>query len=170
MTRFSPPAREPFAEIFNGLVLEFESRQALATAPQPGSETLLRGALVLRYGARLAGKPFLSIVPGLLVLDYGDTLTGQAAWDFLMKKSNLHPRADVVGYRSDGQDDMVMVRTLDLGMAIDVLVYADAQATTPLYRPQALIAANEAEDLPPYLVEYLPRYDSLDAWKAALHV
>ncbi len=157
------PPRQPFGEVFNGVVLSYNSRQAVALSPQEGAETLASGQFVIRYGVRYVGKSFLSIVPGLLVLDYGDMLTGEDAWSFLVKKSNLHPRADVVGFRNDGQDDMVMVRTLDMGQPVEVLVYTDEQATTPAYRPTALIAAS-VEGLPPYLIEYLPRYDSLDAW------
>jgi hypothetical protein len=158
------PPRQPFSEAFHGVVLLHRGQQALALTPQAGTETLASGAFVLRYGVRYAGKSFLSIVPGLLVLDYGEALTGEEAWSFLVKKSNLHPRADVIGYRNDGQDDMVMVRTLDLGLPIEVLVYANEQAAIPAYRPTALIAPSAA-GLPPYLTAYLPRYVSLDAWE-----
>jgi hypothetical protein len=157
------PPRQPFGESFDGVVLRYENRQALALNLHAGAETLAQGQFIIRYGVRYLGKSFLSIVPGLLVLDYGDMLTGEDAWTFLLRKSNLHPRADVVGYRNDGQDDMVMVRTLDLGQPVEVLVYADTQATTPLYHPTALIAPS-LEGIPPYLAEYLPHYDSLDAW------
>jgi hypothetical protein len=157
------PPRQPFGEAFHGVVLSYAHQQALALTPQADSETLASGAFVLRYGVRYAGKSFLSIVPGLLVLDYGEALTGEEAWTFLIKKSNLHPRADVVGYRSDGQDDMVMVRNLDMALPIEVLVYPDEQAAMPAYRPSAIIAPS-SEGLPPYLTEYLPRYESLAAW------
>jgi hypothetical protein len=157
------PPRQPIGETFNGVVLRYADRQALALTAQAGTETLASGQFVVRYGVRYLGTSFLSIVPGLLVLDYGDMLTGEDAWSFLTKKSNLHPRADVVGYRNDGQDDMVMVRTLDMGQPVEVLVYADEQATKPVYFPTALIVPS-AEGLPPYLTEYLPCYDSLDAW------
>jgi hypothetical protein len=157
------PPRQPIGEPFNGVVLLYQNRQALAWTPQAGTETLASGQFVIRYGVSYIGKTYLSIVPGMLVLDYGDILTGEDAWTFLLKKSNLHPRADVIGYRNDGQDDMVMVRTLDMGQPIEVLVYADEQATTPLYRPTALIALS-LEGIPPYLAEYLPHYTSLDAW------
>lgn len=157
------PPRQPFGEIFNGVVLRDQNRYALALTPQSGAETLASGQFIIRYGVRYLGKSFWSIVPGLLVLDYGDMLIGEEAWAFLVKKSNLHPRADVVGYRNDGQDDMVMIRTLDMAQPIDVLVYADEQATKPLYTVTALIAPS-TEGLPPYLTEYLPHFDSLDTW------
>jgi len=157
------PPRQPFGEVFNGVVLRYNERHVLALAPLAGTETLASGQFIIRYGVRYLGKSFLSIVPGLLVLDYGDMLTGKEAWDFLVRKSNLHPRADVIGYRNDGQDDMVMVRTLDMGQPIDVLVFADETATKPVYQVSALIAPS-TEGLPPYLIEYLPPYDSLDTW------
>lgn len=159
------PERAPLGDTVQGHVIDYAGEQFLATLDieaQPGSVEIASGTFTIRYGVRFLGKSFLSIVPGLVVLDYGDILTGDEAWDFLLRRSNLHPRAEVVGYRSDGKDDMVFIRDLDLALPVEVLVYRDAQATTPLARPVAVISSGDT--LPARLLEYLPRYASLSDW------
>lgn len=122
----------------------------------------------MRCAVEYLGKPHLAIVPGLVALDYGDILTGEAAWDFLLRRSNLHPRADVIGYRTDGADDMTLVKLLDLARPIQVWVYPDAAAVKPLARALALIAGPDAVDtVSPRLLAYLPRFASLTDWQAA---
>ncbi len=170
MTRRSRiPERSPVTDVFDGAVLQVGQRFALALAAQDGADGARTGTLVLRYGVQYLGKPFLAIVPGLLALDYGDMLTGEAAFDFLLHRSNLHPRADVVGYRNDGVDDMTPVKWLDVVAPIHVLLYADTNATRPDARILALIAPEDADltAVPPRLLTYLPRYVSLAAWLAA---
>jgi hypothetical protein len=96
-------------------------------------------------------------------------LTGEAAWDFLLRRSNLYPRADVLGYRKDGVDEMVPVKLLDPVAPIQVLVYTEAEASKPLGRVSALIAPAETA-LPPRLLDYLPLYPTLEDWqKATIH-
>lgn len=166
------PERAPIGDPFTGRVLLAPTGQHLlatdTTDVPAGVQPVHQGMFVVRYGVRYLGKPHLSLVPGLLALDYGDMLTGEEAWHFLLKKSNLHPRADVVGYRNDGADEMLSVKWLDLAIPVEPLVYADASATVPLAHPVALIAPAEAlPTLPPRLLEYLPHYGSLAAWQAA---
>lgn len=163
----SIPERNPIGDVFTGVVIQFHGKQALALAADSTVEVVANGEVVVRYAVPYLGKPY-AIVPGMLVLDYGDILTGEDAWNFLLKRSNLYPRAEVFGYRDDGRDDVVYVRALDLAQPIRVLVYADANATTPIARPSALIAGDPA-NIPPYLLEYLPRYATLDDWKAAVN-
>ncbi len=158
------PAREPLGDAFAGVVAALDSTQWLALHPLDGSQTSFEGTFIIRYGLRFLGKPHLSIVPGLVTLDYGDMLVGAVAWDFITRRSNLHPRAEVFGYRSDGRDEMMYVKNLDLALPVEVLVYPDAQAATPIARPVALIAP-ETTNLPPRLLQYLPRYDTLAAWR-----
>jgi hypothetical protein len=160
------PERTPVTDEFAGVLIELDDQQVLATElPDDEIPFLLGGTLIIRYGLRYLEKPHLSIVPGLLVLDYGDMLTGEEAWDFIQKRSNLHPRAEVFGYRNDGVDDSVAVKGLDLALTPEVLVYTAAADTTPAARPTALIAPSDAE-LPQRLAAYLPRFESLAAWKA----
>jgi hypothetical protein len=145
-------------------VLQIGQAQALSRAPQAGVDVLGSGNLVIRYGVRYLGKPHLSIIPGLVALDYGDVLTGEAAWNFLLKRSNIHPRADVFGFRNDGVDDMIVVKLLDLAQPVDVFVFANETANMPYAQPTALIALADAA-IPPRLLEYLPRYDTFTDWQ-----
>lgn len=157
------PERQPIGDAFSGVVLQIGERQALALTAQAGAQVVASGNLVVRYAIRYLGKPHLSIVPGLVALDYGDMLTGEDAWNFLLKRSVVFPRADVLGYRNDGVDDMIVVKQLDLAEPIDVYVYADTTATVPCAHPTALIALADTP-VAPRLLEYLPRYDTLDDW------
>lgn len=159
------PERQPVSDLFNGVVLRVGQSQALALAPEAGAYIIASGSLIARYAIRYLGKPHLSIVPGLVALDYGDMLTGEDAWNFLLKRSALYPRADVIGYRNDGVDEMVAVKQLDLALPIDVYVYPEVRATIPCAHPTALIAPTDAA-LPPRLLEYLPRYDTIEDWQA----
>lgn len=169
MPRQPIPERDPVTESVSGSVVQLDGEQALIVNAQTDpAEIIHDGALIVRYGAKFLGKPHLSIVPGLLVMDYGDILTGEEAWSFLLKRSNLHPRAEVVGYRNDGRDDMVFLKVLDLALTPAVLVYADADANTPIANPTALIAPAETDSIPARIVEYLPRYDSVRDWQQAL--
>lgn len=162
------PERSPIADTFVGFLLRTQTTHLLALDPSAGAALAVSGPLTLRYAVEYLGKPHLAIVPGLIALDYGDMLTGEAAWDFLLHRSNLHPRADVIGYRTDGADDMTLVKLLDLAQPVQVWAYANADAVTPLARVQALIAAPEAADsLPPRLLAYLPRFDSFTDWQTA---
>jgi hypothetical protein len=141
------PERIPIGDPFTGAVITARGVSLLAQQPPESAEILYSGAMIVRYGVRYLGKPHLSVVPGLVAIDYGDIVNGDAAWEFLLHRSNLYPRAE------------------DLALSPETLVYADAQATTPLARPVALIAAS-TEGLPPRLLEYLPRYASLQEWEA----
>jgi hypothetical protein len=95
-------------------------------------------------------------------------MTGEEAWQFLLHRSNLFPRADVIGYRNDGVDDMIPVKKLDLMQPIVVLVYASESATTPLAEPKRIIAPN-TEGFPPWLAQYGRVYQSVAEWQANFH-
>ena len=144
---------------FTGYILQHDNLHYLSTHMHH-TAPVDEGRFIIRYGVRYLGKAHRAIVPGLIVLDYGDMLTGEPAWDFLLNKSNLHPRAEVFGYRNDGVDDMIVIKHLDLTEPIMVLVYADDTATTPLYTVQAIIAPEDAQ-LPHRLQTVLPRIDQL---------
>ncbi len=160
------PERQPISDSFRGHVLKVEGTPLLLREALQAGELLATGDLTVRYAVGYLGKPHLAIVPGLIALDYGEMLTGEEAWEFLLKRSNLYPRADVVGYRNDGEDDMIAVKFLDIDQPVQALVYADPQAVRPIARPVALVAAS-IEGIAPRLLEYLPHYPSLEAWQAA---
>lgn len=153
------PAREPIGDVISGTVQRQGDQHVLVVDPA-------EKPLMIRYAVQYLSKPHWAIVPGLIALDYGEMLTGEVAWEFLLKRSNLHPRADVVGYRNDGKDEMVTVKTLDLAQSIYVLAYGDAAATTPIAQIAAMIAPADAP-IPPRLLEFLPRYDTVTDWQAA---
>jgi hypothetical protein len=166
------PQREPIGDPFTGAVVQVAGQTVLYSDDLPtlddgvshDSVTLLHsGSMIVRYGIRYLGKPHLSIVPGLLALDYGEMLTGEAMWAFILKKSNLYPRADVLGHRSDGSDEMMQIKWLDLALPVEVLVYASVADTQPIAHPIALIAP-AADSLPPRILEHLPRFDRLTDW------
>ncbi|MFN8378754.1 MAG: hypothetical protein U0452_08790 [Anaerolineae bacterium] len=166
MPRPPIPERQPVADSFPGAVVQAGDQQALVLHPGP-APVLWVGPCVVRYGVRFLGKPHLSVVPGLLVMDYGEMLTGEAAWEFLTLHSNRYPRAEVFGYRNDGRDEMMRVRDLDLALTPEVLVYTDEKAVKPLARPVALIAtADESAGLPLRLTAALPRWDTLKDWQS----
>ncbi len=160
------PERRPVGDRISGHLVQFAARMVLSAAQLNSGEPRAAGEFVLRYAVTYLGKPQFSIVPGLIALDYGDILTGEEAWDFLLKRSNLHPRADVVGYRNDGVDDMIVIKWLDLAQPVQVLAYADDHATQPIGQIQALIGFDRAA-LPQRLMDYLPHYPSLTDWQAA---
>ncbi len=160
------PERQPVADPFQGHVLKVRDTYLLVREALQAGELVASGTLVVRYGVQYLGKPQLAIVPGLIVLDYGEMLRGEEAWEFLLKRSNLYPRADVLGYRSDGEDDMIPVKWLDIAQPSHVLVYAEASATQPLAQVHALIAAS-VEGIAPRLLDALPHYPTLNDWQAA---
>ncbi|PJF28215.1 MAG: hypothetical protein CUN53_01170 [Phototrophicales bacterium] len=160
----STPERLPVSDPFHGFAIVADGAQLLATEKQHDSETLLAGTLIIRYGIRYLGKPHLSIVPGLVALDYGDILNGEPAWEFLLRRSNLHPRAEVFGFRSDGRDEMIVVKNLDLALPPEVLAFTTENDTIPAARPVALIGSNVSA-VPPRIRKYLPHSETLTSWR-----
>jgi hypothetical protein len=160
----STPERVAVGDPFHGFTIIADGAQLLATEEQPDSETLLAGTLIIRYGIRYLGKPHLSIVPGLVALDYGDILNGEAAWEFLLRRSNLYPRAEVFGFRSDGRDEMMVVKNLDLALPPEVLAFATDSDIIPAARPVGLIGG-DLSAVPLRIRKYLPHYESLTFWR-----
>ncbi len=162
------PDRAPVGDRISGHIYQFEAQAVLSPAPLASGEKLASGEFVVRYAVPYLGKPHFSIVPGLIALDYGDMLTGEEAWEFLLRRSNLHPRADVIGYRNDGADEMIVIKWLDLAQPIQVLAYADDSAIKPMVQLQALIGFADSA-LPPRLAQYLPHYSTITDWQAATY-
>jgi len=161
------PERNPIGDVFTGAVIQVGEAQALITLETTAEQVIASGTFVIRYGLRFLGKLHISIVPGLVVLDRGEMLTGEEAWDFLLKHSNLFPRSEVFGYKNDGADDSIFIRSLDMAVSPEVLVYADDHATKPITHPTALIAP-DITGLSERLLSYLPRYSSLADWQAEM--
>ncbi|MCY3945767.1 MAG: hypothetical protein OXF44_05735 [Anaerolineaceae bacterium] len=138
----------------------------LSTLGDSAVETLASGPLLLRYGLVCLETPQHCLVPELVVMEYGELLSGEAAWDFLLHHSNLHPRAEVLGLRDDGEEDQLRVSRLDLAQTPRVLVWPAESAgdATPMARPRAVIA-EEPDSLPGRLRQFLPLYPSLADWR-----
>ena len=157
--------RQPISDIVDGLVTRLPDGALLSDAPLGAGETLAQGEITVRYGIALLGKPHRCLVPDLVVADRGEILTGEAAWHFIMERGHLFPRADVLGYGGDGADEELFLKELDLALPFAVFAYRDAADTLPLARLDALITA-EADSFPKRLLEHLPRYPQLSAWRA----
>lgn len=165
------PDRQPIHDVFNGVIFQVQNASKTQTwgflsSTPPSEIDYQQGEFVIRYGVRYLGKPHISIVPGLVASDYGDMMVGDMAWEFIYKKGLAFPRADILGYRHDGVDEMISMKFLDTVIPPHVLVYADTQATTPLMSVVALIApVDSTPTLPSRLLGYLPRFDHLEDWK-----
>ena len=158
------PPRQPVSDVIEGVVTRLDGDCLLSSAMLTRGQLVAAGELVIRCAVPYLGKPY-SIVPDLVVLDYGDMLTGEPAWEFLLQQSHLHPRADVLGHRDDGSDQMLTVKQLDFAIPFDVFAYHQPSDRKPFARLNALIASERAA-FPPRLLEYLPAFDSLADWQA----
>ena len=164
MKRKTEARHLPISERVAGSVSEVDGHALLSPAGLPGGDVIARGDLILRYGITFLGKPHLSIVPHLVVADYGELLNGEEAWAFLMTSAHLYPRADVCGFLNDGADDMVALKQLDFDYPFDVFVYQQMQDNRPLARLSALVA-DDPSPYPERLLRRLPRFESLNAWR-----
>ncbi len=165
MPEESEPYRAPIAERVTGVVTLLAGAALLSSRKLTVGETIAQGELVIRYGITYLGKPHVTIVPDLVVADYGELLRGEEAWRFLMDKGHLYPRADVCGRRNDGQEDMVALKQLDLDGPYDVYVYGRESERQPLAQVSALIAVDRAK-FPRRLARHLSTFASLDQWRA----
>lgn len=158
--------RQEVSDRLEGAIVLVDGHALLTTHARLAGELLTSGPLLLRYGLVCLVMPQLSIVPELVVLEYGEQLSGEEAWNFLLNRSNLHPRAEVLGHRDDGVEDQLRVSRLDLAQAPRVLAWRhdEAESPLPLARPSALIAT-DLEALPQRLRQLLPCHASLDDWR-----
>ena len=163
MRKSASPERKPINDIVKGIVTQVGDAALLSIENLAQGEQIIAGEFALRYGIPYHGKYHLSIVPDLVVLDYGEMLTGERAWAFLMKSSHLYPRSDVLGFRNDGADEMVVIKHLDFDSPYDIFVYQEVDTYQPICRLDAIIGADVAA-FPARLLPHLPRFDSIYAW------
>ncbi len=164
MKRKSAPHSEPISDLASGLATRVGGADLLSSAALAGGAMIASGEFVIRYGITLMGKPQFSIVPDLVVADYGELLTGEAAWDFMQRQGHLYPRADVCGYMNTGEREMLPLKLLDFDYPYDVFVYHYADDDLPFTKVSALVTA-EPERFPARLREHLPHFTSLSAWQ-----
>ena len=141
MPKQNIPEREPIGDTFRGVISLISDQHILSTEKLPSARLITNGDFVIRYGIVYLGKPMYSIVPDLVVMDYGDMLVGEDAWKFLIEQSNLYPRSDVFGCRNDGRDEMLFVKELDFAFPIEVLAFANESDRKPIATLSALIAS-----------------------------
>ena len=127
-----------------------------ASASLSGIMPTISGRFFVRYGISLLSPPGDVIVPGLFAAETGGILVGRVAWDYLWSHFQVHPRADVVGLRLNGERTQVFVRDLDLGVVVHVLAYESALATIPMAEITGLLIGEGMPDLPALLAQYLP--------------
>ncbi len=163
MYRFPP--RQPVQDIVEGVVLRAHDRLFLTKTPLPAAEVIAEGLIAVRYGIVYLGRAYHAIMPELVALDTGGGYAGEEAWDFLMNKSNLFPRADVIGIRDDGEEDMVTVKSLDLMYPLRVFAFFPADEPTNLGQLTAWLGA-VPQDLPARLTQALDIYPDLASWEA----
>lgn len=165
------PPRLPLSETYSGCLLMSQGQYALAPSYDTDTdvtvEKVAQGDLIVRLAIVYLGRSHQAIVPEMVAMDTGGGYNGEEAWDFLLNKSNLFPRADVIGYRHDGTDDMVTVKSLDLMYPLRALVYDSDASRTPLAQVTAVISA-DVQSLPPRLRQHVSIYATLDEWQKAL--
>lgn len=120
--------------------------------PPPQADLVCQGEVVLRYGIELLHSPHC-IIPAYFESENGAIRKGRAAWDFIWAKSQLYPRADVIGWRSDGQPLALLLKDLDLSEAVSIWAYADPHTPQPLGRIHRLDCLPETP-LPELLARY----------------
>jgi len=159
-----PDGAQPVTDCVKGALTHIDGAVLLSRQPLlPAGEELAYGALFLRYGIPYLRAPYV-IIPGLVVADYGEMLSGEQAWDFLRISAHLHPRADLCGWRSDGSVDMLPLKHLDFDRPYAVFAFTADADTQPLAAVQAGIDPDPAWT--PRLHKHLPFYCSLKAWRA----
>ena len=124
----------------------------------PEEPLLVQGRFALRYAIPVLVPPGTAIIPGLFVSERGQTMTGRECWDYLQKRFQLHPRADVLGITPEGAPVQFWVRTLDFGAAVQVWAYSDPPEKVPIVQLTVIYASDVAYTALPDLVKrYLPR-------------
>ncbi|MCC7452396.1 MAG: hypothetical protein IT324_33655 [Anaerolineae bacterium] len=157
------PDPEYITDTVEGAVYRLPGGTALVVGDVPealtGLTPILKGSITVRYGLAFLTPPSDSLIPGLFAAEKGGMLVGREAWDYIQQHFQMHPRADILGLRSNGQQAQVFLRELDFGVPVRVLIYDRLAATTPVATADALIMDNGAPALPDLLTQYLPVKD-----------
>jgi hypothetical protein len=158
------PPRLPVGDAVEGSLITLDEHLLLVQTPPAEASITHAGPMILRYALVYLGRSYHAIVPELVAMDTGGGFSGEEAWDFLINKSNLFPRADVIGYREDGQEDMVTVKSLDLAAPVRTFVYSDESSRTPIGVLSAIVMQDTSQ-LPPRVLEYCAHYSTLEDWQ-----
>ncbi len=104
----------------------------------PG-QLLHMGRLVVSYGLAFLYEPDF-LLPQWAYDDFRRAYHADAALDFMMRKGDAFPRADVIGQRvSTGARTALFLKQLDLGRGVLAFAYASLDAPRPLARLDAAL-------------------------------
>ena len=161
------PSPEQVGESLDGAIYDLPRGTALVIGAVPPAlaarQPVAMGALTVRYAMPFIVPTTEAVIPGLFAAEKGGILVGREAWDFIQGHFQVHPRADVIGLRPDGQQAQVFLRELDFGAPVRVLAYDSPDATRPCAELSALVIGVGAPAVPDLLAQYLPvkRLDAL---------
>jgi hypothetical protein len=157
------PAPELIGEPIEGAVYSLPGGEVLVVGAVPAAladyQPVMRGSLFVRYALPLLDPPDSAVIPGLFAAEKGGMLVGRAAWDYIQRQFQVHPRADVVGVDLQGNTAQVFLRELDLGAPVHVLIYDSPEAVAPAVEVTALLKGDNPLPLPDLLAQYLPVTD-----------
>jgi hypothetical protein len=157
------PPRHPVGDAIEGTLITLDGQTLLVDTAPADVSVVHAGQMILRYAVVYLGRSYHAIVPELIAMDTGGGYSGEEAWDFLINKSNLFPRADVIGYREDGEEDMVTVKSLDLAAPVRTFVYADENSRRPIGVLSAIVMQDTSQ-LPQRALDYCAHYATLADW------
>ncbi len=114
------------------------------------------GLIVLRFCIPLLYESHLALNPAYLLGERGGELYGWKAWDFTFKRYEMYPRSELTGLRTDGVEDVLFLKTLDIAAPVRIFAYPSVAARVPLSCVTKLVVKDELVELPERLLEYLP--------------
>lgn len=156
----SIPEPEYITETVEGAVFDLPGGAVLVVGAVPEAlasrPARARGTLILRYGIPMNSPVAEPVIPGLMVGERGGALVGREAWEFMMNRFQMFPRADVVGFRPGGAEAQVFLRELDFGAQVRVYVFESTEARKALAEVTALFRGEGVPELPEMLTRHLP--------------
>lgn len=159
----------PPSDTLNGYLVRLaDGRVALMIgdlSPVPSCEVLHCGPVTIYYAlALLYEQDYL--LPQWAYDDFRREYHGAAAIDFMLRRGDAFPRADVIGRRvSNGQRADLFLKQLDLGRGLLAFVYSSADTPQPLARLDVVLWVDDAVQRCTPLAADDPRVPTL-LWKA----
>lgn len=114
------------------------------------------GLFVLRFCIPLLYESHLALNPAYLLGERGGELYGWKAWDFARTRYELYPRSELTGLRTDGVEDVLFLKTLDVAASVRIFAYPSAAAMMPLIQVSSLVVKDESIELSARLLKCLP--------------
>ncbi|HEC21511.1 MAG TPA: hypothetical protein ENI95_01185 [Chloroflexi bacterium] len=134
------------SDMLQGVVLRFDALRGAVLLIGPVSvggdltgEVLRRGDVVIGYGLAFLYEED-ALLPRLVIDDFQREYRGREALDFMLRRGDAFPRADVFGRRvSTGTEEWLFLKQLDLAGPLRAFVYGSLEASRPLARLRAAI-------------------------------